>query len=49
MDKMQATDVRRDWRKMLDRAEHEHKLTAITRHGEVVAVLVPADYTSRSS
>jgi hypothetical protein len=26
MDKMQATDVRRDWRKMLDRAEHEHKL-----------------------
>lgn len=42
MEEIDATTARRSFRSILDRARIDGEPTCITRHGERVAVLVPA-------
>lgn len=44
MEEIDATTARRELRTILDRAHIHNEPTAITRHGEVIAVVVPPDW-----
>jgi len=45
MEEIDATTARRELRTVLDRAYVHGEPTAITRHGEVIALVVPATWT----
>lgn len=44
MEEIDATTARRELRTVLDRAYVHGEPTAVTRHGEIIAIVVPADW-----